>query len=283
MATLTLNFTDHTVDLPRPAIMGIVNATPDSFYSGSRAEGTNAGWYARRLQQNGADIIDLGAYSSRPGAAYISANREYDRLAPALEAIKKECGSEMPVSIDTFRANVAEKCIKEFGPLIINDISGGTLDADMTRVVAEWHVPYVLMHMRGTPQTMSSQTDYTDVVAEVIEDLMRKADAMTQAGVADIILDPGFGFAKTTEQNYELMKALPQFKQTGLPLLVGISRKSMIYKPLGITPRESLTGTTVLNTVALLSGADILRVHDVTAAAQARTLCSLLQNDAANQ
>lgn len=277
MNTLTLNLNNRLVSLPCPAVMGIVNATPDSFYSGSRYTGQRAGRYAAALVHAGADIIDLGAYSTRPGASFLSSDREYDRLAPALEAIIDACPGTT-ISVDTFRADVARKCLENFGPMIINDISGGMLDAEMASVVAEWHVPYVLMHMRGTPQTMSTLTDYDDVVAEVLEDLVRKADALTQIGVADIILDPGFGFAKTLEQNYALLRALPQLCSTPYPLLVGISRKSMIYKPLGITPAEALNGTTVLNTIALLGGASILRVHDVTQAVQVRSLCQLLQH-----
>lgn len=273
--SLTLNMGGRAVDIPRPAIMGIVNATPDSFYAMSRAAGAEAGRRALQMVRRGADIIDLGACSTRPGAAEIDADTEYDRLAPALEAIRRTV-PDTPLSVDTFRASVADRCIKAFGPLIINDVGGTTLDPETGRVAADHKVPYILMHMRGTPATMSSLTDYDDVVADVLEDLMRKADALSQAGVADIILDPGFGFAKTVAQNYELLEALPQFEATGYPVLVGISRKTMIWKPLDITADQALNGTTVLNTIALLRGADILRVHDVAEAVQARRLVSLL-------
>lgn len=273
--SLTLNMGGCAVDISRPAIMGIVNTTPDSFYAMSRVEGAEAGRRALQMVRQGADIIDLGAYSTRPGAAEVDADTEYDRLASALESIRCTV-PDTPVSIDTFRASVADRCIRAFGPLIINDVAGTTLDGEIGNVAAARKVPYILMHMRGTPATMSSLTDYDDVVADVLEDLIRKADALSQAGVADIILDPGFGFAKTVPQNYELLEALPQFKATGYPVLVGISRKTMIWKPLGITADQALNGTTVLNTIALLRGADILRVHDVAEAVQARRLVSLM-------
>lgn len=273
--SLTLNMGGCAVDISRPAIMGIVNTTPDSFYAMSRVEGAEAGRRALQMVRQGADIIDLGAYSTRPGAAEVDADTEYDRLASALESIRCTV-PDTPVSIDTFRASVADRCIRTFGPLIINDVAGTTLDGEIGNVAAARKVPYILMHMRGTPATMSSLTDYDDVVADVLEDLIRKADALSQAGVADIILDPGFGFAKTVPQNYELLEALSQFKATGYPVLVGISRKTMIWKPLGITADQALNGTTVLNTIALLRGADILRVHDVAEAVQARRLVSLM-------
>ena len=228
------------------------------------------------MVRQGADIIDVGAYSTRPGAREIDADTEYDRLAPALESIIRAVPGT-PLSVDTFRASVADRCIENFGPMIINDVGGTTLDPEIGRVAADRHVPYILMHMRGTPATMSTLTDYDDVVADVLEDLVRKADALTQIGVADVILDPGFGFAKTVAQNYELLAALPQFEATGYPVLVGISRKTMIWKPLGITADQAINGTTVLNTIALLRGADILRVHDVAEAVQARKLVSLLK------
>lgn len=276
----TYNLGGDLLTLRRPAIMGIVNATPDSFYSGSRASGEDAADRAALLHGQGADIIDIGACSTRPGAAFVSADEEYDRLAGAIEAVRRRCPG-VPLSIDTFRASVADRCIDTFGPVIINDIGGTTLDPETGAVAAQRHVPYILMHMRGTPATMSTLTDYSDVVAEVVEDLARKADTLMQAGVADIIIDPGFGFAKTTEQNYRLLAALPLFSAIGFPVLAGISRKTMIWKPLGITPGEALNGTTVLNTIALMKGADILRVHDVAEAVQTRTLCSLLK-DAGN-
>ncbi len=274
--SMTLNMGGRLSDVRRPAVMGIVNATPDSFYAMSRAGGAEAGRRALQMVRQGADIIDVGAYSTRPGAREIDADTEYDRLAPALESIIRAVPGT-PLSVDTFRASVADRCIENFGPMIINDVGGTTLDPEIGRVAADRHVPYILMHMRGTPATMSTLTDYDDVVADVLEDLVRKADALTQIGVADVILDPGFGFAKTVAQNYELLAALPQFEATGYPVLVGISRKTMIWKPLGITADQAINGTTVLNTIALLRGADILRVHDVAEAVQARKLVSLLK------
>ena len=250
--SMTLNMGGRLSDIRRPAVMGIVNATPDSFYAMSRAGGAEAGRRALQMVRQGADIIDVGAYSTRPGAREIDADTEYDRLAPALESIVRAVPGT-PLSVDTFRASVADRCIENFGPMIINDVGGTTL------------------------ATMSTLTDYDDVVADVLEDLVRKADALTQIGVADVILDPGFGFAKTVAQNYELLAALPQFEATGYPVLVGISRKTMIWKPLGITADQAINGTTVLNTIALLRGADILRVHDVAEAVQARKLVSLLK------
>lgn len=276
---LTLNFGGTLVELQRPAIMGIVNATPDSFYASSRTPGALAGQRAAAMIEQGVDIIDVGAYSTRPGATPVDADTEYDRLAVAIAAVRTMCGEEIPISIDTFRADVADRCLQAFGPLMINDVGGTTLDPAIGDVAAKWKVPYVLMHMRGTPETMNSLTDYRDVVADIIEDLARKADALHQQGVADIIIDPGYGFAKTIDQNYRLLNAIPQFKRMGMPVLVGISRKTMIWKPLAITPDQALNGTTALNTIALLKGADILRVHDVAEAVQVRTLVDLLQRN----
>ena len=260
--SMTLNMGGRLSDIRRPAVMGIVNATPDSFYAMSRAGGAEAGRRALQMVRQGADIIDVGAYSTRPGAREIDADTEYDRLAPALESIIRAVPGT-PLSVDTFRASVADRCIENFGPMIINDVGGTTLDPEIGRVAADRHVPYILMHMRGTPATMSTLTDYDDVVADVLEDLVRKADALTQIGVADVILDPGFGFAKTTEQNYELLAGLHRLCALGYPVLAGLSRKSMIYKVLDATPAESLAGTVALGWECLRQGAAILRVHDV--------------------
>lgn len=248
----------------RPQVMGILNVTPDSFYSGSRMA-TDEAMIAGRVSQmidEGVDIIDIGAYSTRPNADDVAPEEEYRRLSVGLDAIRSIAG-DILVSVDTFRAEIAERCVKNYGVQIINDVSGGTLDAAMFDTVARLEVPYILMHMRGTPATMQSLTEYTDVTDDVIADLTAKADALRNRGVKDIIIDPGFGFSKTVDQNYEMMARLDEFKKMGLPLLVGISRKSMIFRTLGTDAQHSLNGTTVLNTVSLMGGAHILRVHDV--------------------
>ncbi|MCM1319956.1 MAG: dihydropteroate synthase [Muribaculaceae bacterium] len=266
---LTINIKGKLMDFSTPWVMGIVNVTPDSFFAGSRV-GDYEAIKQRILQmrQDGAIALDVGGYSTRPGAAEVSSQEEYSRVALALDCIRREW-PEAIVSVDTFRAEVAAKCVAEYQIDIINDISGGDLDDKMFETVAETGAAYVLMHTRGTPQTMQQLTDYKDVTAEVITDLAFKMARLHALGVKDILIDPGFGFAKTLDQNYELMARLDSFKQLGAPLFVGISRKSMITKLLGITPNEALEGTTVLNTYALEHGADILRVHDVKAAAQA--------------
>lgn len=237
--SLTLNVKGRLISFARPKVMGIVNVTPDSFYEGSRtrtrAELTDR---IRAMREEGADIIDIGGYSSRPGADEVSADEEYSRLALGLEAVR-EVWEDAVVSIDTFRASVARKCVEQWGADIVNDIAGGTLDPEMWETVAELRVAYVLMHMRGTPATMQSLTDYTDVTAEVITDLSKKVWQLRGLGVNDIIIDPGFGFAKTVEQNYRLLAELGEFCKMGMPVLAGVSRKSMIWKPLDITPSES--------------------------------------------
>ena len=248
----------------RPQVMGILNVTPDSFYSGSRMA-TDVSLISSRIGQmleEGVDIIDIGAYSTRSNADEVTPEEEYRRLSVGLDAIRSIAG-DILVSVDTFRADIAERCVKNYGVQIINDVSGGTLDAAMFDTVARLEVPYILMHMRGTPATMQSLTEYTDVTDDVIADLTAKADALRNRGVKDIIIDPGFGFSKTVDQNYEMMARLDEFKKMGLPLLVGISRKSMIFRTLGTDAQHSLNGTTVLNTVSLMGGAHILRVHDV--------------------
>ncbi|MGN1265570.1 MAG: dihydropteroate synthase [Muribaculaceae bacterium] len=248
----------------RPQVMGILNVTPDSFYSGSRMA-TDVSLISSRIRQmleEGVDMIDIGAYSTRPNADEVTPEEEYRRLSVGLDAIRSIAG-DILVSVDTFRAEIAERCVKNYGVQIINDVSGGTLDAAMFDTVARLEVPYILMHMRGTPATMQSLTEYTDVTDDVIADLTAKADALRNRGVKDIIIDPGFGFSKTVDQNYEMMARLGEFNKMGLPLLVGISRKSMIFRTLGTDAQHSLNGTTVLNTVSLMGGAHILRVHDV--------------------
>lgn len=257
------------MDLSVPQVMGILNVTPDSFYEGSRM--TTEEQIARRAVQiveEGGSIIDLGAYSSRPGAADVSQEEETERLRRAMKVIRG-IYPDVPVSIDTFRADVACRCVEEFGADIINDISGGQLDENMFPTVARLNVPYILMHMRGTPQTMQQQTDYEDVTADVLRYFGEKVDRLHSMGVKDIILDPGYGFAKTLDQNYQLLARQQVLEVLGLPVLVGVSRKSMICKVLDCTPSEALNGTTILHTLALERGANILRVHDVRQAVEA--------------
>lgn len=269
----SLNVNGRLYSLERPLVMGIVNVTPDSFYADSRVSGEHA--LRERLDQlisEGASIADLGAYSSRPGAEVVSPEEEKRRLAPALRLLRDEY-PDLPVSVDTFRAEVAAWAVQEYGASLINDISGGGLDGDMYRTVARLQVPYILMHMQGDPQTMQSKTDYTDVTLAVLDYFIERIGQLRELGLHDLILDPGFGFSKTTEQNYELMARLGEITSIlPQPLLVGISRKSMIYRPLTTTPQEALNGTTFLHALALERGAKILRVHDVRPAVEAVTL-----------
>lgn len=269
MSHKLLNLKGTLVSLDKPLVMGILNVTPDSFYAASRKE-TEAAIDARicTILSEGGGLIDVGGYSSRPGAADVPEEEEMRRLSLALRLLQVHY-PEVPVSVDTFRANVATRSVNEYGAAIINDISGGELDEAMFDAVSRLQVPYILMHMRGTPRVMQQQTDYADVREAVMLYFAEKIQRLHLLGVNDIILDPGFGFSKTLEQNYELMHHLRELTEFDLPLLVGISRKSMIYKLLDSTPEESLNGTTVLHTFALLNGADILRVHDVRAAVEA--------------
>ena len=264
----TINAGGRLLDLQTPVVMGILNATPDSFYAGSRTQ-TEAEIAARvhQIVDEGAGIIDVGAYSSRPGADDVPAEEEARRLRHALDIVRREAPDAI-ISVDTFRADVAKMCIEEGGAHIINDISGGTLDKNMFRTVARLRVPYILMHIQGEPHTMQQAPHYDNLEQEVFLFLSQRVDQLHQLGVADIILDPGFGFGKTLAHNYELMNRLEDFREFDLPLLVGISRKSMIYKLLGTTPAEALGGTITLNTIALMKGAHILRVHDVRAAVE---------------
>ena len=258
-----------------PAVMGILNVTPDSFYDGSRTPLTDRDALRRRVDMmltEGADMIDVGGYSTRPGAAEVPVQEEIDRVMAGVETVR-EFDPEIPVSVDTFRAAVAQATVAPGLADIVNDVSGGLLDDSMFETVAALKTPYILMHMRGTPATMQSLTDYPDgVVNGVTVELRRALDRLDELGVADVIIDPGFGFSKTAPQNYELFGHLDYLGRMlgDLPLLVGISRKSMIYKPLNLTPAQSLPGTIALNTMALERGAAILRVHDVGAAVQAR-------------
>lgn len=259
----TINIRGELVSLERPLVMGILNITPDSFYESSRcADLQKALDRAQQIIEEGADIIDVGAYSSRPGADDVTEEEEIARLRSVLPIIRERY-PETIISVDTFRSNVARYAVEECGADIINDIMGGEGDEDMFKTIAQLKVPYILMHMRGTPQTMQQQTNYANILVEMIEYFSAKINALRLLGVNDIILDPGFGFAKSLEQNYNIVKNLADIAQFKLPLLVGISRKSMIYQPLNVSPAESLSGTIALNTIALAKGADILRVHDV--------------------
>lgn len=256
----------------QPLVMGILNVTPDSFYAGSRCDSSEKiDAKVQRLLAENADIIDVGGYSSRQNASDVAPTEEFARLKAGIEAVHRH-NPKTIISIDTFRADVARRCVDELGADIINDVSGGILDSDMFATVAKLRVPYVLMHMRGNFSTMQSLTDYTDVTTEVIDYLAQKISTLRDLGATDVIADPGFGFSKTLDQNYEMMNRLELFHSLNVPLLVGISRKSMIYKLLGCTPAEALNATTVLNTISLAKGAHILRVHDVKAAVEARTI-----------
>jgi len=264
----TLNVRGKLIDLAEPKVMGIINITPDSFYAGSRKTTMDdALTHAGKMLADGAGFLDIGAYSSRPGAADISVDEELSRLLPIVEAIAQTY-PEAIISVDTFRALVAETAIKA-GAHIVNDISGGSLDDDMFATVARLQVPYILMHMRGTPQDMINQTHYTDVFGEVFDYFAQKYYHLRQLGVYDVIIDPGFGFAKTQPQSYELMSRLQEFERLELPILVGVSRKRMVYQLTSGTAAEALNGTTAFNTIALSKGANILRVHDVKEAVEA--------------
>lgn len=262
-----------------PKVMGIVNVTPDSFFSLSRTpQEEEIERRAIKMVDEGVDIFDIGGYSSRPGADDISAEEEYERLNRGLKILRR-VAPQIPISVDTFRANVARKCVEDWNVEIINDISGGTLDDNMFSTIAELGVVYILMHMRGNPSNMQELTDYNNVTAEVLQFLMQKVRELHLLGVNDIILDPGFGFAKTIDQNYQLLAEMDVFKESNLPILAGLSRKSMIWRSLNITPEESLNGTTVLNTISLLKGADILRVHDVRQAKETIFLTNKLKEN----
>ena len=268
----TLNCRGRLVDLTTPAVMGILNLTPDSFYAGSRQPLDSVVATAEMMLTDGATFLDLGGYSTRPGATDISPAEEADRVLPAIEAILTSFPNAL-LSVDTFRASVARQAV-EAGACLINDVSGGTLDSAMFSTVAELHragfaVPYVLMHLRGTPRTMQTMTTYADLVPDVIDELAIQLAELRAPGVGDIVLDPGFGFAKTPAQNFFLLNQLASFSLFDAPVLVGLSRKSTVWKTLGITADEALNGTTVLNTIALANGASILRVHDVREAVEA--------------
>ena len=263
----SINCRGKIINLDTPKIMGIVNVTPDSFYDGGKLNTTaNILKLAEGLLSSGAHILDVGGASTRPGATATSPDEEKSRVIPAIQAIIKEF-PEAIISVDTYRSSIANTAVNE-GASIINDISGGDLDPGMFQTVAKLKVPYVLTHMRGTPSNKQENPAYTDVVQEVFFDLARKQEKLERLGLTDLIIDPGFGFGKTLEDNYKLIKGLDHFKNLGLPILVGISRKSMVYKLLDTTPDDALIGTTVLNTYAVHNGAAILRVHDADAARQ---------------
>ena len=273
----TLNCNGKLIDLSQPKVMGILNFTPDSFYSDSRINtDSNLLHKVESMLVDGATFIDIGAYSSRPGADFVSESEESKRLFPALEIILKEF-PETLISVDTFRSEIAENAIC-LGAALINDISGGNLDNRMFDLVAKKQVPYILMHMRGTPQTMSTLNVYEDLILDIITELQQKVKILQEKGLNDIIIDPGLGFAKDLNQNYEIVKYLKSFELLGQPLLIGASRKSMIYKALECDIAESLNGTTVVHTASLLNGASILRVHDIKPALEAIKITNLLKN-----
>ncbi|MBO5172139.1 MAG: dihydropteroate synthase [Bacteroidaceae bacterium] len=264
----TINVRGRLVSLDEPQVMGILNVTPDSFFATSRCRSEEE--IRQRvcmMRREGATMVDIGAYSSRPGAEEVSVEEELRRLLPAIGIVREEWPDAI-ISVDTFRSEVARQAV-EAGADIINDISGGEMDKDMFRTVAELHVPYILMHMQGTPQDMQKAPHYDNLMCEVFRSLGERVEELHEMGVADVIVDPGFGFGKTMAQNYEMMARLGEFRLLGCPILVGISRKSMVYRLLDTTPEESLNGTTALNTIALMNGASILRVHDVREAVEA--------------
>lgn len=273
---VVLNVHGHLLNLSKPQVMGILNLTPDSFYAASRVQTEEAiRKRVRQIADEGGTMMDVGAYSSRPGADDVSPKEEMERLRRGLKVVREEAPN-MPLSVDTFRADVAKMAVEELGADIINDISGGELDPAMFTTVARLGVPYILMHMKGTPKTMQQAPRYDDLLKEVMLYFAKKVQQLRDLGQKDIILDPGYGFGKTLDQNYELLRHQEMLQVFELPLLVGVSRKSMIYHLLGTTPQEALNGTTVLNTIALTKGANILRVHDVKAALEVTQLISQL-------
>lgn len=276
---MTINCKGELIDLTVPKVMGILNLTPDSFFDGGtykdEASILNQVEY---ILDYGATFIDMGAYSSRPGAEHVDEDEELKRMLPVIELILKRFPDSL-ISVDTFRSRVAAESL-ERGAAIINDISAGNLDQEMFRTVAQFQVPYIMMHLKGTPQSMQKEATYTDLIKDLRHYFSEKVQEATSKKINDIIIDPGFGFAKTTEQNYTLLNHLDLFKTFGLPLLIGLSRKSMIYKVLDSNPKEALNGTTALHTIALLKGANILRAHDVKEAMECAKLVSALKANA---
>ncbi len=272
----TLNCNGKLIDLTTPKVMGIINVTPDSFYDGGKTITTEEIInQASTMLSEGATFLDVGGYSSRPGAMEISETEELKRVIPAIKILTAEF-PEAIISVDTFRSNVAKEAVQA-GATIVNDISSGEMDPEMFSTIAQLQIPYILMHMRGTPQTMSAQTDYDNVTREVLLYFSERIALARKAGINDIIADPGFGFSKTQEQNFELLNELELFKQLEIPILIGISRKSMICKTLMVAPNEALNGTTALHAIALLKGASIARVHDVKEAQECITLIENLK------
>lgn len=266
--TRYINVNGALLDISTPCVMGILNVTPDSFYEGSRMwTEAEIGRRVEQILEEGAGMIDIGAYSSRPNAEDVSPREEMERLRRGLSALRKASPVAI-VSVDTFRADVARMCVEEYGVAMINDIAAGEMDKEMFRTIADLNVPYIMMHMRGTPRDMQRHPHYDNLLKEIFLYFARKVQQLHDRGVKDIILDPGFGFGKTVEHNYQLLACLEEFRVFQLPLLVGVSRKSMIYNLLGTTPSLSLNGTTVLDTICLLKGSNILRVHDVREAVE---------------
>jgi len=269
---------DSVLDLSKPIVMGILNVTPDSFHDGGKYISNKAiAERALQIKNEGAAIIDIGAYSSRPGAIDISVDEELKRLLPAIDIIKKNI-PYFSISVDTFRSKVVKTLVQNYGDIIVNDISAGELDTEMPNVVGDLQLPYICMHMRGTPQTMQQNTEYQDLVSEVLEYFAVKIKAFRKAGIQDIICDPGFGFSKTVDQNFELLTKLDTLQLLEVPILAGLSRKSMIWKTLEIQPSQALNGTTALNMVALQKGANMLRVHDVKEAVETIVLFEKLNS-----
>lgn len=273
---MTINCNGNLIDLTIPKVMGILNLTPDSFYDGgSYKDETDIVSKVEKMLTDGATFIDVGAYSSRPNAINISVNEEINRIVPVVQLLVKKFPGIL-LSIDTFRSAVAKVCL-ENGAALINDISAGSLDDKMMNVIAEYKVPYIMMHMRGTPETMQQLTEYTNVTLDIKQYFAKKLAEARALGILDLVIDPGFGFAKTTEQNFTILQNLDLFKTINVPILAGISRKSMIYKTLDTTASNALNGTTALNTIALTKGANILRVHDVKEALECITLFTALK------
>jgi dihydropteroate synthase len=277
-----INAGGRLLDLSIPKVMGVLNITPDSFYKGSRVtDEKEIIGIAGGMLKDGADILDIGGYSSRPGAADVSPEEERKRVINAIRLINSEYPDAI-LSIDTFRSEIAYEAVTSCGASIINDVSGGEADVNMFNIVKSLDVPYIMMHMQGKPENMQDNPVYDDVVADILKWFGDRIGKLQSAGVKDIIIDPGFGFGKTINHNFELLNRLGDFSVAGLPLLVGVSRKSMIWKTLGVIPEDALNGTTVLNTVALLKGADILRVHDVQEAVQAVKLVCMIRDPEKN-
>ena len=276
---MTINCKGQLIDLSIPKVMGILNVTPNSFFDGGKYKNEDEIIsQVDKMLGSGATFIDIGAYSSKPSAEFVSEKEEIERIVPVIELILKHFPDTL-LSIDTFRAEVAKTSI-ENGAAIINDIAAGELDDDMFNVIAQYNVPYIMMHMRGNPQTMQSLTQYDDIVKEMLFYFSEKVKKARGIGINDLILDPGFGFAKTTDQNYEVLQKMELFNLLGLPVLAGVSRKSMIYKTLNNSAQEALNGTTVINTIALTKGAKILRVHDVKEAMECVTLYNKISLEA---